>query len=467
MAAHAPVRTPLRNISNANDYAAPLPQHKAILALRGGGDKTGPQVRGAQISLATSPMQVQRAAMPTRSPMTGSTPDDIRRATKKAPVSRPGDSTWKEVVDAKTGKPYYWNTSNNETTWRQPQEMIPCIPFSVASQQLQQCFAKALVAAQTEAILNPFQDTEPLDPIREAARIKRENAKAKRKAKAAQKAEQERSRSEQEQKEAQERAALLEQQNDAVLDVISTMSDTEEGCLLEELEPLRSVPHELISLGQSLHAIAIVSKVYMLPLELHQVEDALRARKSSLEHENVLAALHTTLLGVARGDTKISSSKSATSSWMTDVKKWAFAAFGGRSPFFDATLRKQKREGALEYKQLTYAQKLSLLHDLSAAAMTTLLAAQEISEHLSASLRHTPLGVDSQGRVYWHGVNPSDTESTWVLRECLEQQPQRSRLSVLSSDGTPVKGDKRGETTLASPRADTQVSRRCRSRAAG
>jgi len=454
-------RTPLRNISNSQARAPAL--HKAVLALRQQ-DKTGtaagPQVRGAHIALATSPLSQRAAAIPTRSPMAGRTPDDVRRAAKKGSVSQPpfpvSLGLWKEVIDAKSGRPYYWHTGTSQVTWSKPPEVIAHADISA---QLQLHFAKALVTANADEIISslasPLKQMNaaaaaasaasvcvPPDPVAEAARLKREEAKAKREAKKAGKIEQDRQRLAQEQREAQERAALLEEQNAAVLEIISNMSaDEDQSCKLEDIEPLRSVPHELVALCQSLQLIS--SKIYMLPLELHQVEDALRARKPALEHENVLAALHAPLLAAARGATKAAASKAPTSSWTTEVKKWAFTEMGKNSPFIDAGLAKQKKEGALEYKQLSYPQKLSLASLLSAEALSRLLAAapEDISEECVAALRPSPLGHDKDGRAYWHGANPSGTASAWLLRESLTEQPQRSRLSVLSSDGTPIKGD--------------------------
>lgn len=58
----------------------------------------------------------------------------------------------------------------------------------------------------------------------------------------------------------------------------------------------------------------------------------------------------------------------------------------------------------------------------------------------SSALQPTPLGQDGQGRRYWLGVDASGMPSAWVLRERgSAREAGRSRYSVLSSEGTPLK----------------------------
>ncbi|MGB1602748.1 MAG: hypothetical protein ACPIOQ_59000, partial [Promethearchaeia archaeon] len=158
----------------------------------------------------------------------------------------------------------------------------------------------------------------------------------------------------------------------------------------QSMEPVRMVSWELVAIGQSLRVISGHVDIYHV--ELAQIDTALRQRKLSLENENVLAALHATLLAAASGGlTKVA--RSATvSSWMVEVKKWAREELGTNTPFHDATLAKQKKEGALDYKQLSYSAKLSLLHSLCAAALTSLLAKKGTEDDVMA-LRPSPLGV--------------------------------------------------------------------------
>jgi hypothetical protein len=249
------------------------------------------------------------------------------------------------------------------------------------------------------------------------------------------KAEQEELRRAREQLEAEQLAALIAQQNRAVLEAIEKVEE-EDTCLLDLIEPLRTVPWELVAVGQSLQAIA--DKIDIYPMRLQQIEDALRSRKPSLETENLLAGLHSALLSAAGWGSKVN-----PSSWMPELKKWASQELASHSPFISSGAPKQKKEGYLEYKHLDYPQRLSLLHELCCAAMTRLLAqAAGPDEDSPPVARQCPLGHDAKGRAYWLGADCSGLPVAWVLRESSVTAPQRSRLSVLSSEGTPVKGDR-------------------------
>jgi hypothetical protein len=61
-------------------------------------------------------------------------------------------------------------------------------------------------------------------------------------------------------------------------------------------------------------------------------------------------------------------------------------------------------------------------------------------QECASALQRTPLGQDSQGRSYWLGIDTSGMPSAWVLRErSSAREAGRSRYSVLSSEGTPLK----------------------------
>ena len=543
-------RTPLRNISNAqagvNPGQAPGPLHKSVLALRNreralaAGIKALPQVHGQNVNLTTSPMASQTKGFPApmRSPMSGRTPDDVKRALKRVPAaltatpplprilqhspaqedveklhgipqpvfqapvtaqehvddcmcppkvapldtdaSSSGLTTtagehagpWKMYLTS-DGRAYYHQAATNVTQWERPAG-----------------FQEATSGTQPSSASH-------LDPAKEAARLKKLEAKAKREAKAAQKAEADRLRQEAAAAAAAAAARDLAEQNAAVLEAIAG----EDVCDLQSMEPVRMVSWELVAIGQSLRVISGHVDIYHV--ELAQIDTALRQRKLSLENENVLAALHATLLAAASGGlTKVA--RSATvSSWMVEVKKWAREELGTNTPFHDATLAKQKKEGALDYKQLSYSAKLSLLHSLCAAALTSLLAKKGTEDDVMA-LRPSPLGVfylcalksasslacvkctyacplvcasrcmrtakslvpktyvcththagkDTDGRTYWHVIDPSGVPSAWVLREVEGNAPQRSRLSVMSSEGTPIKGGVGGQGSGADKDAE-------------
>ena len=431
-------RTPLRNVSNAQAGVksdAPGPLHKSVLALRlreqalAAGIKALPQVHGQNINLTTSPMASQTQGFPAsmRSPMSGRTPDDVKRALKRVPAALTATPplprilrqspeqedveklhgipqpvfqapvTAQEHVDAcmcppkvapldtdasssalttpagehagpwkmyltSDGRAYYHQAATNVTQWERPAG-----------------FQEAISGTQPSSASH-------LDPAKEAARLKKLEAKAKREAKAAQKAEADRLRQEAAAAAAAAAARDLAEQNAAVLEAIAG----EDVFDLQSMEPVRMVSWELVAIGQSLRVIS--GHVDIGAVELAQIDTALHQRKLSLENENVLAALHATLLAAASGGlTKLVRSASV-SSWMAEVKKWAREELGTNTPFHDATLAKQKKEGALDYKQLSYSAKLSLLHSLCAAALTCLLAKKGTEDDVM-TLRPSPLGV--------------------------------------------------------------------------
>ena len=86
------------------------------------------------------------------------------------------------------------------------------------------------------------------------------------------------------------------------------------------------------------------------------------------------------------------------------------------------------------FKNLSYAEKLLLLHELACAAMTRLLEGREIDK-IASELRPAPLGRDSHGRLYWHASNATTSKAgeggaAWVLRECAAA-PQVSAFLLL------------------------------------
>jgi len=319
----APPRTPLRNISNACGPSPGRPNnvsvmiHKSVLALRAGAAPGGcavamQQVSGKQVLLATSPMQVSRVGAMMRSPMVGRTPEDMKRAAKRMQAHVP--------VSLSPFRPSGLQQHRPQPVF--DNQFIQRLPFVASS---------LLNAVDAYAAPAPPPPTVPtvVDPAAEQARIKKAEAKAKREAKAALKAEQEALRREQEQRAAKEHAVILAEQNAAVLDAIANV-DAEDCCDLELIEPLDTMPWQLVAIGQSLR-ILVDKKVSLHPMSLQQIQDALRARKPTLETENMLAALHSPLIEAARGKIQSASKMSSTSSWMTQVKKW-----GTSSPFCHA-----------------------------------------------------------------------------------------------------------------------------------
>jgi hypothetical protein len=87
------------------------------------------------------------------------------------------------------------------------------------------------------------------------------------------------------------------------------------------------------------------------------------------------------------------------------------------------------------FKNLSYTEKLLLLHELACAAMTRLLEGREIDQ-IASELRPAPLGRDSHGRLYWHASNATASKAGgrggggWVLRECAAA-PQVSEFVLL------------------------------------
>ena len=320
----APPRTPLRNISNAcgpspgrpNNFSVMM--HKSVLALRAGAAPGGScavamqQVSGKQVYLATSPMQISRVGAMMRSPMAGRTPEDMKRAAKRMQAHVP--------VSLSPFRPSGLHQHRPQPVF--DNQFIQRLPF-VASSML------SAVDAYAGAALQPPTAPTVVDLAGEQARIKKAEAKAKREAKAALKAEQEALRREHEQRAAEEHAAILAQQNAAVLDAIANV-DAEDCCDLELIEPLDTMPWQLVAIGQSLRVL-VDKKVSLHPMSLQQIQDALRARKPTLETENMLAALHSPLLEAARGNIQSASKMASTSSWMTQVKKW-----GKSSPLCNA-----------------------------------------------------------------------------------------------------------------------------------
>lgn len=81
----------------------------------------------------------------------------------------------------------------------------------------------------------------------------------------------------------------------------------------------------------------------------------------------------------------------------------------------------------------------------SCAAITGVLSTQAgasdpADQTCASSLQPQPLGQDAKGRTYWPGADASGAPSAWVLREHgTAREAGRSRLSVLSSEGTPLK----------------------------
>ena len=383
-------RTPLHDIANLlrvpNDRYAAAPVHKSVLALRSMecGKKTAlPQVQGQTVHLATSPMSIK--SIPMRSPMVGRTPEDMKRSFKRTTL---GPASVITMIPS-----------------RQPgsQPMIPQPAFTFAESPLKDSSGVPVVNCQPEtAFALPAPTLAPSDPVKEAARLKKLEAKARREAKAALKAQKDAERLAEEQRKAVEHAALVAKQTANVLAAINDISGTED-CEFENMEPIRKVSWKLLAIGQCLAVLA--PKLDLYPVELPQIDDALRTRKTSLETENILTALNSSLLAAARGDVTKAAKRSSSSSWMADLKKWAHAEMGTHSPFIDATLIKQKKEGALEYKHLSSSQKLDLLHELCAAALSRILAAEspsapadseQSSDPCSFALRPTPLGSDSE-----------------------------------------------------------------------
>lgn len=351
---HGP-RTPLRNIGNFEDasrfhinFGKPF-LHRNVIALRTGGANIAKQVEGQTVRLATSPVQKQlgNGEQMMRSPMIGRTPDDVKRQSKKfgtASVCNAGAS----FISSCTPPTHLIFAAPNlslqtaSSFQYQVQMPMPTSPF------------KSTLPPSKELATKPFYEPAsiPVDSAKEAARIKRQEAKVKREAKAALKAAQESLRKAEELRDAEDRALLLAHQNSSVLECIATVH--EEGyCDLDLIEPIRNVPWELISIGYCLQILNMHFKVEMCAFELHHIEDALRIPRPSQEHLNVLASLHSVLLVAACSDNKTKNATTATkisTSWMSEVKKWAYAQLQSRSPFLDETLVSQKKEGSREYK---------------------------------------------------------------------------------------------------------------------
>jgi hypothetical protein len=330
-------RTPLRNIANIDDSSARLhanggpAMNKNILALRGICG-AGQQVQGHVVCLATSPMQLSRgASVFMRSPMAGRTPDDVKRAAKRMPSlnmspARPTSApSFAPSMRAATISPFKTVHASQPQMQQhlislcQLNQRCPVPLFSSPSRKIDapvNMFMCDMSPARIRTCVEPASAPVPapifvpLDPVNEAARVKREEAKAKREQKAALKAQFEAARLLQAANEAEQRAKMLAQQNNAVLQAIADIEEEEDNDI-DLVEPLRNVSWELISVGQSLQMLA--GKVKMYPVELQQIEDALYARKSTLETENVLAALHSTLLTTARGDKKTAAKSSSSS----------------------------------------------------------------------------------------------------------------------------------------------------------
>ena len=295
-----------------------------------------------------------------RSPMTGRTPDDVKRQSKKfgtASVCDAGVSFTSSCtppthlifaapnLSLQTASSFQYQVqmpmTSDASNQQGPPSIMPTSPF------------KSTLPSK-ELATKPFYEPAsiPVDSAKEAARIKSQEAKVKREAKAALKAAQESLRKAEELRDAEDRALLLAHQNSSVLQCIANVH--EEGyCDLDLIEPIRNVPWELISIGHCLQILNMHCKVEMCAVELRHIEDALRIPRPSQEHLNVLASLHSVLLVAACSTNKTKSAATATrtpTSWMSEVKKWAYAQLQSRSPFLDETLASQKKEGCREYK---------------------------------------------------------------------------------------------------------------------
>jgi hypothetical protein len=336
--------------------------HKNVIALRTGGANVAKQVDGQTVRLAASPVQKQlgNGEQMMRSPMTGRTPDDVKRQSKKfgtASVCNAGASFISSCtppthlifaapnLSLQTASSFQYQVqmpmTSDASNQQGPPSIMPTSPF------------KSTLPSK-ELATKPFYEPAsiPVDSAKEAARIKRQEAKAKREAKAALKAAQESLRKAEKLRDAEDRALLLAHQNSSVLQCIANVH--EEGyCDLDLIEPIRNVPWELISIGHCLQILNMHCKVEMCAVELHHIEDALRIPRPSQEHLNILTSLHSVLLVAACSDNKTKSATTATktsTSWMSEVKKWAYTQLQSRSPFLDETLVSQKKEGSREYK---------------------------------------------------------------------------------------------------------------------
>ena len=365
---HGP-RTPLRNIGNFEDasrfqmnFGKPF-LHKNVIALRTGGANVAKQVDGQTVRLAASPVQKQlgNGEQMMRSPMTGRTPDDVKRQSKKygtASVCNAGASFISSCtppthlifaapnLSLQTASCFQYQVqmpmTSNPSNQQGPPSIMPTSPFT------------STLPPSKELATKPSYEPAsiPVDSAKEAARIKRQEAKVKREAKAALKAAQESLRKAEELRDAEDRALLLAHQNSSVLECIANVHE-EEYCDLDLIEPIRNVPWELISIGHCLQILNMDCKVEICAVELHHIEEALRIPRPNQEHLNVLASLHSVLLVAACSDNKTKSATTAnktSTSWMSEVKKWASAQLQSRSPFLDETLVPQKQEGSREYK---------------------------------------------------------------------------------------------------------------------
>jgi len=319
-------RTPLRNIGNC-----PLPSGNAselgnpgqrmfvcknVLALRGhfaagvgpAFQKMAPQVHGKAVFLATSPMQAPRCGLSSmHSPMVGRTPEDIRREAKRERMPHsPGvalNMSHAFVPAAPVSTAAHHASLISPVCAPSLQSAHPVF-YNQLNLHCPSQFQAHTINETTIRAPN-FHVHVPLDPTQEAARIKKAEAKAKREAKAALKAEQEALRLLHEQRVAEHRTKLLVQQNAAVLEAIAVVEE-EDSSELNATEAMRTVPWELVAVGQSLITITKIlssRNTFLYPVDIQQIEEALSVRKTTLEHENVLAALHSSLLAAARGDT--------------------------------------------------------------------------------------------------------------------------------------------------------------------